>query len=129
MSQHLANGSGTDVQSNDFPDLDDAGLAARLRQSISTIRSWRSRNPEKLPPGVRVGRVWLYGKKTTEAWLAARQSQFRSVISSEQTIAPTRTKRKGKPTNAEISAASKAGLTVPAWRAQQDSLQRKEGNL
>lgn len=122
MTKHLANASGTLAHSEDFPDLDDAGLAARLRQSISTIRSWRSRSPEKLPPGVRVGRVWLYRKETTEEWLAARHSMHGSRISSEQTAAPTRNKRRGKPSNAEIAAASKAGLTVPAWRAQQQSL-------
>lgn len=129
MAQHLATTSDTHVQSEDFPDFDDAGLAARLRQSISTIRSWRSRDPQKLPPGVRIGRVWLYGKKATEDWLIARYAPSPSALLGEQPIAKTSRKRRGKPSNAEVSAANRAGLTVPTWRAQQDSLQSTEENL
>lgn len=129
MTKHLSNTSGTYAHSENFPDLDDAGLAARLRQSISTIRSWRSRSPEKLPPGIRVGRVWLYRKETTEEWLAARHSPPPPAILREQTAAPLSNKRRGKPTNSEIAAASKAGLTVPAWRAQQGSLLNKKETL
>lgn len=104
-------------QSGEFPDLDDAGLALRLRQSISTIRAWRCRHPERLPPGIRVGRIWLYDKEVVETWLAAMRMATPQTIAKEP-VEPTLsgTGRRGKPTKEESTAAKMMGLTVPAWR-------------
>ncbi len=107
----------------EFPDLDDEGLAARLRQSVHTIRSWRSRNPEKLPPGVQVGRVWLYDKKITDEWLAAKRlARTPATPASPESRDQPSHRRRGKPSKAEVTAAEKSGLTVPAWRELQASL-------
>ena len=104
---------------DEFPDLDDAGLAARLRQSVNTIRSWRSRHPDRLPPGVQVGRIWLYDKGVVEAWLAARRElAARAGVKEPTTTAQSNGKRRGKPTKDETAAAMAMGLSVPAWRAR-----------
>lgn len=107
-------------QTSEFPDLDDAGLAARLRQSVSTVRAWRSRNPDRLPPGVRVGRVWLYDRLVVEQWLAAKRQSV-ALAAAKVKAAPTESngKRRGKPSRQEVAAAKAMGLTVPAWRALQ----------
>ena len=104
-------------QYQDFPDFDDVGLAARLRLSVSTLRAWRCRHPERLPPGVRVGRVWLYDKQVVEEWLAAK----RESVPRASSAAPSQSgaKRRGKPSKEEATAAKSMGLTVPAWRARQ----------
>ena len=104
-------------QSGEFPDLDDAGLALRLRQSISTIRAWRCRHPQRLPPGIRVGRIWLYDKEVVEKWLAAKRMPTPQTIAKEP-VEPTLTGtgRRGKPSKEESTAAKMMGLTVPAWR-------------
>lgn len=103
-----------------FPDFDDAGLAARLRLSVSTIRAWRCRHPERLPPGVRIGRSWLYDKNVVERWLAAEResSPSNSLKTSTSTLLPS-FKRRGKPSKNETTSAKAVGLTVPVWRAMQ----------
>ena len=107
----------TERQSSEFPDLDDAGLALRLRQSISTIRAWRCRHPERLPPGIRVGRIWLYDKEVVEKWLAAKRMPIPQSIT-KTLVASTQLgiRRRGKPTREESAAAKMMGLTVPEWR-------------
>lgn len=105
----------------DFPDFDDAGLAARLRISISTLRAWRCRSPHRLPPGVQVGRSWLYDKNVVEGWLSARRVTVPSISTATNFSQPVLigVKRRGKPSREETEAAKKMGLTVPAWRARQ----------
>ena len=121
MSPTEVTTSGESQQSrrDEFPDLDDAGLAARLRQSVSTLRAWRSRHPDRLPPGVRVGRIWLYDKNVVEEWLAAkRESTIPAAVKSRGSAIRSSGKRRGKPSNEEVAAAKAMGLTVPAWRAR-----------
>lgn len=55
----------------DQPDLNDEGLATRMQLKVATIRSWRCRNPQKLPQcGVKIGRNWLYDKAEVERWIS-----------------------------------------------------------
>lgn len=103
---------------HDFPDFDDAGLAARLRLSVSTVRAWRCRNPERLPLGVQVGRIWLYDKKVVEKWLADRRDPVPQSLLKASAAPLESSKRRGKPSNAEVAAAKALGLTVPVWRAR-----------
>lgn len=106
-------------QHQEFPDYDDIGLAARLRLSVSTLRAWRCRYPERLPPGVRVGRIWLYDKKVVEEWLASkRESAPRTEIKAPIGAPCSGVRRRGKPSKDETAAAKALGLTVPAWRAR-----------
>lgn len=107
-------------EAEDFPDFDDIGLAARLRQSVNTVRAWRSRNPARLPPGAKVGRVWLYNKRGVEDWLAAQSNRIPShqMKKPATTAEPLNIKRRGKPSRRETEAAEAMGLTVPAWRAR-----------
>lgn len=103
-----------------LPDYDDAGLAVRLRQAVNTIRAWRSRHPDRLPPGVQVGRVWLYDKAVVEEWLASRrESAPRAGVKVLPASVQSNGKRRGKPTKEETAAATAMGLSVPAWRARQ----------
>lgn len=115
--------SGTTQESRqyqDFPDFDDIGLAARLRLSVSTLRAWRCRHPERLPPGVRVGRIWLYDKQVVEGWLAAQRERASRVAEKVPAVAAQSSgRRRGKPSNEEAAAAKAMGLTVPVWRARQ----------
>lgn len=102
----------------DFPDFDDIGLAARLRQSVNTVRAWRSRDPSRLPPGIKIGRVWLYNKKVVEDWLAAERNWIPGPQLKMAELS-SKMNRRGKPSRRETEAARAMGLTVPAWRAQQ----------
>lgn len=116
ISENAASGT-----PQDFPDFDDAGLAARLRISVSTLRAWRCHDSERLlPPGVQVGRTWLYDKSVVERWLASRRESTPRVAIRQPAV-PTKSsgKRRGKPSNAETAAAKALGVTVPVWRATQ----------
>lgn len=120
LTEVTTSGDAQRSRPDEFPDLDDAGLAARLRQSVSTLRAWRSRQPDRLPPGVRVGRIWLYDKKVVEEWLAARRAMAPcSAVKMPAARAESSYKRRGKPSKKEAAAAQAMGLTVPAWRARQ----------
>jgi hypothetical protein len=122
FSRNTASGAAQESrQDQDFPDYDDAGLAARLRQSVSTVRTWRSNQPDRLPPGVRVGRTWLYDKNVVEKWLAAKRESAPLAVAKVPTApAQPSGKRRGKPSKQEVAAAKAMGLTVPVWRARQE---------
>jgi len=55
------------LQSSDY---DEKQLAERLHQSLATVRTWRCRAPHRLPPGIKIGRKWLYNRQQVEDWLS-----------------------------------------------------------
>lgn len=107
-------------------DYDDQGLAARLRIALATLRAWRCRSPHLLPPGVKVGRNWLYNKIEVEEWLCQKRLGHTSESKPPALeLRPGSSKRRGKPTKVEADEARALGLTVPALRAQKAGGQTK----
>ena len=84
-------------------EYDDQQLAARLRLSVCTLRSWRCRYPERLPPGIKIGRNWLYAVDKVDKWLESKDvgatrslSQAKSPFKYPQTIIGRRGRPKKK---------------------------------
>ena len=75
MNNLISNKIKKNVGNNpEHPDFNDAGLAWRMQVTPATIRAWRCRSPEKLPPGgLQIGRNWLYSKQVVEKWMSEQR--------------------------------------------------------
>jgi len=81
------------------------------------VRTWRSRDPDRLPPGVKVGRGWLYDKVAVELWLVDQRSLNIAEKAINLKVQGPKVLKRGKPRKEEVEAAKGLGLSVPAWRA------------
>lgn len=82
----------------DYSDYDDDGLAARLRIKLTTLRAWRCRQKDKLPPGTKVGRNWFFDKVVVEEWLASKREPATTFSSTKEPAGPVLNKReRGRP--------------------------------
>lgn len=50
-------------------------LAEILQVSPLTLRSWKSRSPEQLPPSVQLGRRVRFHPDTVDRWLKAKDAR------------------------------------------------------
>lgn len=92
----------------------------------ATIENWayrRSPAPLGFPAPVKVGRLLRYKRSDIEGWI----DKLGTSEANTDLVSKARgNRRRGSPTNYERSAAAALGLSVPAWRARQEDLHRKE---
>lgn len=90
-----------------FKEYGDVALAARLRISVSTLRTWRCRYKELLPPGVKIGRNWFFDEQVVDAWLACKCSPSGNTCSENDSVISKPEKRKpGRPVKTRDSSNS-----------------------
>lgn len=78
------------------PTIDARGLAALLYKSKSTILRDVSRNPQSLPPFIKVGKGTIWLTQVVLAWLAEKSSEA-ITIKIEFCLQPTSTTARSAP--------------------------------
>ena len=96
----------------DQPDLNDEGLATRMQLKVATIRSWRCRNPQKLPPcGIKIGRNWLYDKEEVERWIfEQRQYSITKTLEVQSSHNEVKRRKRGRPKKIGLPKANLGGI-------------------